>query len=127
MKKLTDERLKAARFRYNSYLFYIQTTILILIVIFDYITHGTNYVMQHPALGVLFFTLFLSGIRSMIIAKDYTKHGLLSASIGIISVDMFGLIFILLNIHKPGVALFAILLAAGSLIAFVCAFVIFRK
>lgn len=128
MKKVTDERLKAARVRSDSFLFYIQTSALIVIVLFDYVTHGTSYVMRQPILGVLFFTLFLSGVRSMLIAKDYTnKHGLFTATVGIISVDLVGLVCILLNLNTAGTGIFAILLLSGSLITFIIAFAIIRK
>ncbi|GHP13362.1 hypothetical protein YK48G_07870 [Lentilactobacillus fungorum] len=125
--KKADEGSQIHRLTMTAGLFYVQTAMLIGIVIYDFFKHGTSYVASHPIILVLFVTLFLSGIWEMWLSNDLSKsHGLLQAGIGILLFDLVAAIFLLLNLGKPGVIIYVSCIVLGSLIVFIAAALIIR-
>lgn len=117
MKKLSEERLVNKKYKLRTEMFYIQTVLLLLVVIFDFFTHGINYVITHPILPILFVMFLVQAVQDMEIAKDFeVKNGFKRSIISILCVDIIAIIIMLFNLEKHGVLLYIIVVLVGSII-----------
>lgn len=89
--KITDERLKKQTLKNTRTLFIIQTTLIIIAIVFEAFYNGLLSLSKNPLIFIFLITTVISEFQSMTITRDkteYTKNykPMKSVFLGIISV-----------------------------------------